>query len=603
MENKNKFWTAKNIILVLVLFIILLATVELCILYFEKNYLSENFKTAQINQTLPKFAINTDVPVKAIAPKPGTYFVMPKSAVSDLGAGIAPKANAKVEWLGGGKKLPDLKLILNFWDDYNPVEQQYYQPISYYEMGSRGTSKIILAVAPLAGLGGTPIFFFEQNANGYVYMAKMSSGSVYGDGGSQGYLFSPSILSADTNTFYNGIVGDASISWKGLNLENGFGNSPGDLFENYLDSEKQRDNIKVTKVDMISSLGDLYLERMTTAPSPDFEAKFYVQRYILKLPSGFYTPYYAKYDLFSDNSVPNIIWNDGSKNTDPFNQDAKMGGCGGSGGYAISSADVSGDILSTGKTGKGEAIYEFKDANNPIVKLFYSYTEGKVYDNAGNTTQNLSLSEWNTKHAVILYKNSLGEYVIFTNDKYGLQAECAKPVIYLYPEKTVNIKVKVGAKITKSEPVYNNGWQVTASPNGKIINSDNKVYDSLFWDGIGNGPYPEIKDGFIVEQKNLKDVIATQLKELGLNAKESSDFMDFWLSKMPNTPYVRLTWFTTEQMNKLAPLAISPRPDTVIRIFLDFKGLENKINLPKQKLFSQPRKGFTVVEWGGLLVK
>ena len=54
-------------------------------------------------------------------------------------------------------------------------------------------------------------------------------------------------------------------------------------------------------------------------------------------------------------------------------------------------------------------------------------------------------------------------------------------------------------------------------------------------------------------------------------------------------------------MDVLAPLIVSPKPDTSIRVFLDFEGLEKPIALPEQKLSAIPRTGFTVIEWGGLL--
>ena len=72
---------------------------------------------------------------------------------------------------------------------------------------------------------------------------------------------------------------------------------------------------------------------------------------------------------------------------------------------------------------------------------------------------------------------------------------------------------------------------------------------------------------------------------------------------MPSTPYVRLTWFGTQQLNALAPLYVTPKPDTMIRIFLDFEGLKNPTQIKPQTLSAIPRKGFTLVEWGGLLRK
>ncbi|EKD22879.1 MAG: hypothetical protein ACD_83C00217G0001 [uncultured bacterium] len=175
-------------------------------------------------------------------------------------------------------------------------------------------------------------------------------------------------------------------------------------------------------------------------------------------------------------------------------------------------------------------------------------------------------------------------------------------MIYLYPEKTTDVLVKVGADITVSEPKYGDGWQVTADPSGQL-RVDGNSYDSLFWEGQGKGEYPVINSGFVVETKNIELTLKSHLTQLGLNSKESADFMAFWLPKMPTTKYTRLTWFGTRQMDKLAPLTVSPKPNTSIRIFLDYQGLDKPINLPEQKLSAPKRTGFTLVEWGGLLVK
>jgi len=79
--------------------------------------------------------------------------------------------------------------------------------------------------------------------------------------------------------------------------------------------------------------------------------------------------------------------------------------------------------------------------------------------------------------------------------------------------------------------------------------------------------------------------------------------MEYRLPKLPQSPYVQLTWLGTADMDQLAPLKVSPKPDTSIRIFLDFVGLERPVSLIPQKLSAPERRGFTLVEWGGLLVK
>ena len=46
-------------------------------------------------------------------------------------------------------------------------------------------------------------------------------------------------------------------------------------------------------------------------------------------------------------------------------------------------------------------------------------------------------------------------------------------------------------------------------------------------------------------------------------------------------------------------LNVTPKPDSMIRIFLSIKKLDTPINIKEQKLISIERKGFTVIEWGG----
>jgi hypothetical protein len=191
------------------------------------------------------------------------------------------------------------------------------------------------------------------------------------------------------------------------------------------------------------------------------------------------------------------------------------------------------------------------------------------------------------------------------NSEYQPAAECGKPVIYLYPEEKKLVDVKVGANVTVSDPLYPvDGWKsVLADVDGSLVYEGND-YDYLFWEGTGNGKYPMFIDyGFVVKKDQVVATFNDHLNKLGLNENEIADFIDFWEAYIPNKPYVRLTWLDTEQMNALAPLEIDPKPDTLIRVFLDMQGLERPIDLKGQNLKALKRSGFTVVEWGGLLIK
>jgi hypothetical protein len=86
-----------------------------------------------------------------------------------------------------------------------------------------------------------------------------------------------------------------------------------------------------------------------------------------------------------------------------------------------------------------------------------------------------------------------------------------------------------------------------------------------------------------------------------LNAVETKDFIEFWEPRMQGSPYYKVSFHGTQTMNELAPLTITPTPDTVIRVLMDFRPLAKKISIPEQRLGHIPRNGFTVLEWGGVL--
>ena len=91
------------------------------------------------------------------------------------------------------------------------------------------------------------------------------------------------------------------------------------------------------------------------------------------------------------------------------------------------------------------------------------------------------------------------------------------------------------------------------------------------------------------------------LAKLGLNEKETKDFLEFWQPKLEVKPYVFVTFLPQREFDKLAPLTVNPKPDTVIRVFMDYEPLEKFINVPEPQFSTPIRTGFTVVEWGGRL--
>ena len=180
------------------------------------------------------------------------------------------------------------------------------------------------------------------------------------------------------------------------------------------------------------------------------------------------------------------------------------------------------------------------------------------------------------------------------------QEECsAKPVIYLYPEQetTVSVSLDYTGTLTATYPAYEDGWRVTAEPDGTLYDENGDEYSYLFWEGENNTDY-DFSKGFCVAGADTADFLREKLAEIGLTPREYNEFIVYWLPQMQENPY-NLIAFQSDCYTQVAQLDISPAPDTLLRVFMAWKPLEEKVDIPAQTLTAPARDGFTAVEWGG----
>ena len=177
-----------------------------------------------------------------------------------------------------------------------------------------------------------------------------------------------------------------------------------------------------------------------------------------------------------------------------------------------------------------------------------------------------------------------------------------KPMIYLYPTKKTDVTVELGNPqlLTTTYPKYENKWNVIAKPNGDLI-YNNRTYYGLYWEGINNIS-EDYNDGFVVNKENLPSFLEEKLEILGLNQKETNEFIVYWLPILEKNEYNLIRFESIDIINEQMPLIINPKPDAIIRVLIAYKPLTSKINVKEQQLTKQNRKGFTVVEWGGTLI-
>jgi len=214
---------------------------------------------------------------------------------------------------------------------------------------------------------------------------------------------------------------------------------------------------------------------------------------------------------------------------------------------------------------------------------------------------------------LILLSICIGMYVL--NNNYE-STSITKPIIYLYPEETteVNVFLENPNLLTHTYPKYdeNTGWNVIAEPSGnlKYLNNDKEqnLY-ALYWEGNSAKDKKIEDDGFIVKGEDTVDFLEEKLALLGLNEREAEEFIVYWLPRMEENKYNYIRFETANEIEQNMPLNISPKPDTTIRIMMDWCEINSESeanrlshNIKEQELTTPEREGFVAVEWGGSMI-
>ncbi len=493
---------------------------------------------------------------------------------------ITPTTGEK--WLAEPKKVGDLGYL-------NPELGE--RSVEYYEVGERNGKTIYISVEQVLG---ERIDLYEKSSDGTVTVLVRPDGkAVYNedDENWQKDNFAPNIK-IDKTTYYDSLT----IPQDGLDIGNDYMVTR-PSYPTLGDLVRPESDAAGTYTD-IETYGDSKLQRYEYK-YPD--TSLTSQGYSIILPTG------TRVGLDHvplETSLDQYKWSAGDSYIDD-DIAAISRGCG-SRLAAITIADTvkDADTVKVGQSPSGKNVYHLASADHPIITKAYEelmeYQEG-IED---IDYKNISKEDFIKAHGVLLHKDNAGQWLVYAREKLRPAFGCAKPVVYLYPETAQNVTVSVGADVKISEPFYNPlfGWSAFASPDG-TLNVGGQIYDSLFWEGPGWGEYPIVNKGVVVKTSDALETIRKQMAQQGLNEKETADFIEYWKPNLPDKPYIRLTWLNTQQLDKLAPLKISPKPDTVIRVFLDFAGLDEPIDIEPQELSSIPRNGFTVTEWGGLSTK
>lgn len=184
-----------------------------------------------------------------------------------------------------------------------------------------------------------------------------------------------------------------------------------------------------------------------------------------------------------------------------------------------------------------------------------------------------------------------------------------KPNIYLYPTETTLVDVEFSEPelLLTVIPDYKERWQAIASPNGKL-DVEGKNYGFLFYESSTTGKFMQFDEAFVVPAENKAEFFTEICNSYNFNEQETKDFVEFWCERLEEkTEYIMYPQIT-EIIDKEMPVDISPKADSVFRIWFVYEAVDNdnrdKLTTIKKPVITEKviRKGFTVVEWGGIVV-
>jgi len=220
------------------------------------------------------------------------------------------------------------------------------------------------------------------------------------------------------------------------------------------------------------------------------------------------------------------------------------------------------------------------------------YSPAKITSSTATTDQGLSVGKVDI---------SQEEEKISSDPWCGFTPEC-KPAIYLYPEKTSLVNVKIGPRIgqrTITIPPYDpkTGWQVLADPTG-TISWGSMSFTHLFYEAMT--PYPKVpEEGWMMDGNNIQGALYDIGRQMGLNDTESKELGRYWSVKLGKSPYYYVGLIDENEIDQLEPIEVNPRPETMIRMRFYFAPTDTLYPIKNPAAVSRERKGFTVVEWGG----
>jgi len=110
----------------------------------------------------------------------------------------------------------------------------------------------------------------------------------------------------------------------------------------------------------------------------------------------------------------------------------------------------------------------------------------------------------------------------------------------------------------------------------------------------------DFEEGFYVTKENAITFLEEKLSLIGLNDKERNEFIIYWLRILENNRQSLVYFELTEERENSNKLIIEPKSDSLLRVSIHIKKVEEFVDIKEQQLNTFERFGFVAVEWGGM---
>jgi hypothetical protein len=269
------------------------------------------------------------------------------------------------------------------------------------------------------------------------------------------------------------------------------------------------------------------------------------------------------------------------------------------------------DLMEVGEVTGAGPLFTLRSPTHPELERAWEEWSATPAAKASGAEAYTSRESFLVSRPWLYWRDSFGR--LLRVRRSDLSPPCmAEPIVYFYPEQRMRVRYTLApsVRVARAVPLpKGNTWTFLATPQGLLEEVEpaapgrrRRTFAHLFWEGTSLR-FPPPAEGFCVPGPDLSAFFREVLPRLGLLPHETEDFVDAWAPRLEGAAFHVIGFHSRETVEALAPVELSPPPETLIRILMDATPAQEcpALSPPTLPKTAPSRQGFTVVEWGGVL--